>query len=52
MGALIVNDPANLENQAEAEDLDIINNLVVNKEQRFPDISYGKAVGRGRSGRG
>ena len=27
--------------QAQAEDLDIVENLVVNKEQRIPDIAYG-----------
>jgi len=26
--------------QAEAEDLAVVNDLVVNKEQRFPDIAY------------
>ena len=41
-GGTYVNDAANLENQAEAEDLEVINNLIVNKEQRFPDISYRK----------
>ena len=39
-GGTYVNDTSNLENQAEAEDLEIVNNLIVNKEQRFPDISY------------
>lgn len=33
------NTSANLVQQAEAEGLDIVNNLVVNKEQRFPDIA-------------
>jgi len=34
------NTPTRLANQARAEDLDIIFNLVVNKEQRIPDIAY------------
>lgn len=34
------NTPANLVAQAEAEDLDMVFNLVVNKEQRVPDIAY------------
>ena len=34
------NTPAHLAEQAAAEDLSIIENLVVNKEQRFPDIQY------------
>jgi TolB protein len=34
------NTPAHLVFQAEAEDLDIIDNLIVNKEQRIPDIAY------------
>lgn len=32
--------PERLVKQAEAEDLDVVFNLVVNKEQRVPDISY------------
>jgi TolB protein len=32
--------PARLVEQARAEDLDVVFNLVVNKEQRFPDIAY------------
>jgi TolB protein len=39
-GGTYVNEPSNLRNQAEAEGLEIINNLIVNKEQRFPDIAY------------
>jgi TolB protein len=39
-GGTYVNDSWNLRAQAEAEDLGIVNNLIVNKEQRFPDISY------------
>jgi TolB protein len=34
------NTPAHLVLQAQAEDLDIIENLIVNKEQRIPDIAY------------
>jgi hypothetical protein len=32
--------PAGLVKQAAAENLQVVNNLVVNKEQRIPDISY------------
>jgi TolB protein len=39
-GGTYVNKPSNLRNQAEAEGVEIINNLIVNKEQRFPDIAY------------
>jgi len=34
------NDPAHLLEQAAAEDVDIVHSLIVNKEQRFPDIAY------------
>jgi TolB protein len=34
------NTPAHLVMQAQAEDLSIVNSLLVNKEQRFPDIAY------------
>jgi hypothetical protein len=34
------NTPAHLVLQAQAEDLDIVENLIVNKEQRIPDITY------------
>ena len=34
------NTPAHLVEQAQAEDLDIVENLIVNKEQRMPDIAY------------
>ncbi len=33
------NKAGDLRDQSEAEDLEIVNNLVVNKEQRFPDIA-------------
>jgi Tol biopolymer transport system component len=39
-GGLYRNDPAHLVLQAEAEDLDVVNALIVNKEQRIPDIAY------------
>ncbi|MCL6740992.1 CehA/McbA family metallohydrolase [Sphingomonas sp. RB56-2] len=34
------NTPENLARQARAEDLDVIYNLIVNKEERVPDIGY------------
>ncbi len=34
------NTPAHLAAQAEAEDLAFVNSLIVNKEQRFPDMAY------------
>ena len=41
------NDPARLLDEARAEGLAVVNNLIVNKEQRFPDIAYdGKGVDR------
>jgi TolB protein len=39
-GGMYRNTPAHLVQQAEAENLDIVNDLIVNKEQRFPDITY------------
>jgi TolB protein len=39
-GGTYVNEPQNLRNQAEAEGLQIVNNLIVNKEQRIPDIAF------------
>ena len=38
-GGLYRNTPAHLATQARAEDLNLVYNLVVNKEQRFPDIA-------------
>lgn len=38
-GGTYKNDSYNLPEQMEAEDLEIVNNLVVNKEQRFPDVA-------------
>ncbi len=43
-GGAYRNDPARLRFQAEAEDLHVVENLVVNKEQRIPDV----ALFRGR----
>jgi hypothetical protein len=43
-GGAYRNDAAHLRAQAEAEDLHVVENLIVNKEQRIPDI----AVFRGR----
>jgi Tol biopolymer transport system component len=42
-GGAYVNYPQNLGAQAEAEGLQIVNNLIVNKEERFPDIAYNGA---------
>ena len=39
-GGVYRNTPANLVAQAEAEDLDVVFNLIVNKEQRVPDLRY------------
>jgi dipeptidyl aminopeptidase/acylaminoacyl peptidase len=39
-GGTYRNTPARLVRQAKAEDLDLLFNLVVNKEQRIPDIGY------------
>ncbi len=41
--------PERLVRQADAEDLDVVFNLVVNKEQRIPDISYFSPVPDGAS---
>jgi TolB protein len=43
-GGTYRNTPERMVEQAEAEHLDVVNNLIVNKEQKFPDIAY---VGRG-----
>ena len=42
-GGTYKNDPFHLQDQAEGEDLAVVNNLIVNKEQRFPDIAYNLA---------
>jgi len=39
-GGIYRNNPADLIQQGEAEDLDVIFNLIVNKEQRVPDQPY------------
>ena len=39
-GGVYRNTPSHLIAQAAAEDLGVVENLVVNKEQRFPDIAY------------
>ena len=39
-GGTYRNTPANLARQARAEDLDVVYNLIVNKEERLPDIGY------------
>ncbi|PYX29281.1 MAG: hypothetical protein DMG80_14825, partial [Acidobacteria bacterium] len=41
------NTPKHLVEQSEAENLAIVENLVVNKEQRFPDIAYFRTSGSG-----
>jgi TolB protein len=44
-GGRYLNTPAHLALQAQAEDLDIVQDLIVNKEQRIPDVAYsGKGV--------
>jgi TolB protein len=39
-GGTYRNTPAHLVEQAEAENLGFVNDLIVNKEQRFPDIAF------------
>jgi len=39
-GGTYRNTPARLARQARAEDLDVVWNLIVNKEQRIPDVEY------------
>ncbi len=39
-GGAYRNSPANLARQADAEGLRVVNNLIVNKEQRVPDVTY------------
>jgi Tol biopolymer transport system component len=43
------NEGDTLECQAEGEHLDLVNNLVVNKEQRFPDVEHDRASSKGGS---
>ena len=46
-GGTYRNTPEHLVEQAEAEHLGVVNNLIVNKEQKFPDIAYdGRGVDR------
>jgi TolB protein len=46
-GGTYRNDPAHLLAEARAEGLAVVNSLIVNKEQRFPDIAYnGRGVDR------
>ena len=46
-GGTYRNTPEHLAEQAEAEHLSVVNNLIVNKEQKFPDIAYeGRGVDR------
>jgi TolB protein len=47
------NTPINLARQAAAEDLDVIENLIVNKEERIPDIAwFGSSDDGAQSGTG
>ena len=47
------NTPTNLARQAAAEDLDVIENLIVNKEERIPDMAwFGSGDDGARSGTG
>jgi dipeptidyl aminopeptidase/acylaminoacyl peptidase len=39
-GGAYRNTPENLAKQARAEDLDVVYNLIVNKEERVPDVGY------------
>ena len=39
-GGAYRNTPENLAKQAEAESVEVVHNLIVNKEQRIPDITY------------
>ena len=46
-GGTYRNAPEHLLEQAEAEHLEVVNNLIVNKEQKFPDVAYeGRGVDR------
>ena len=47
-GGVYRNTPAHLVLQAQAESLGLVNSLIVNKEQRFPDIIYNGARHRSR----
>ncbi len=45
-GGAYRNDPAHLRTQAEAEDLHVVEDLIVNKEQRIPDVAIFRPGGR------
>src|SRR5438093_382057 len=45
-GGAYRNDPARLRAQAEAEDLHVVEDLIVNKEQRVPDVAFFRPGGR------
>ena len=45
-GGAYRNDPARLRFQAEAEDLHVVEDLIVNKEQRIPDVALFRPGGR------
>jgi hypothetical protein len=45
-GGAYRNDPARLRAQAEAEDLHVVEDLIVNKEQRIPDVAFFRPGGR------
>jgi TolB protein len=50
-GGAYRNDAKNLMAQAESEDLSVVNSLIVNKEQRFPDLMrYGRTGESGSDG--
>ena len=48
-GGVYRNTPAHLVTQAQAENLGLVNSLIVNKEQRFPDIAFSGAQTDGAS---
>jgi TolB protein len=50
-GGHYLNTPKRLQAQQDAEDLDVAYNLLVNKEERIPDVSYFQPAG-GRHGTG
>lgn len=51
-GGTYRNTPATLARQARAEDLDVVHNLIVNKEERVPDIGYFRSDADPASGDG
>lgn len=50
-GGHYLNTPARMLAQQDAEDLDVVYNLIVNKEERFPDMGYFSAAPDPASGR-